>query len=180
MHYVSPALRRRYPFFARSILWACLTLAALVFLSAQAIAAELVAVNQALPAKAQDQALRNAIAGHRGQPVLINFWASWCETCREEMPVLQRLAQRWQNHGLHVITVAVADTPRQTQDYLEKIGVRLPVIHDSEQQIIRHWGVLAVPTTVILDKRHRIRLLGQGDIDWDAASIDRQLQPLFK
>ena len=95
------------------------------------------------------------------------------------MPALQRLAKRWQARGLTVITVAVADNPRQVSDTLEKLNVQLPVIHDPEQQIIQRWGVSFVPTTLILDARQRIRLRGQGAIDWDAASIDRQLQALF-
>ena len=182
MPHHSLASSKRCFCFAQSLLTALWIVVLLAFCNAETGAAELLAINRALPAKGEDQSnqrLHAAIAARKGQPLLINFWASWCETCREEMPALQRLAQRWQGRGLQLITVAVADTPKQTQDYLEKIGVQLPVIHDPEQQIIQRWGVLAVPTTVILDKRHRIRLFAQGDINWDAASIDRQLQPLF-
>ena len=174
------AVRKRFCPFVRRLLAAVRIVAALAFCATQANAAELLSTNEAAPAKAQNKQLHAAIAAHKGHPVLITFWASWCEPCREEMPALQRLAKRWQARGLTVITVAVADSPRHVSDTLEKLNVQLPVIHDPEQQIIQRWGVLAVPTTVILDKRHRIRLLGQGDINWDATAIDRQLQPLFK
>lgn len=174
------AVRKRFCPFVRRLLAAVRIVAALAFCATQANAAELLATNEAAPAKAQNKQLHAAIAAHKGHPVLINFWASWCEPCREEMPALQRLAKRWQARGLTVITVAVADSPRQVSDTLEKLNVQLPVIHDPEQQIIPRWGVSFLPTTLILDARQRIRLRGQGAIDWDAAAIDRQLQPLFK
>ena len=173
------AVRKRFCPFVRRLLAAVRIVAALAFCATQANAAELLATNEAAPAKAQNKQLHDAIAAHKGHPVLINFWASWCEPCREEMPALQRLAKRWQARGLTVITVAVADSPWQVSDTLEKLNVQLPVIHDPEQQIIQRWGVSFVPTTLILDARQRIRLRGQGAIDWDAASIDRQLQALF-
>ena len=174
------AVRKRFCPFVRRLLAAVRIVAALAFCATQANAAELLATNEAAPAKAQNKQLHDAIAAHKGHPVLINFWASWCEPCREEMPALQRLAKRWQARGLTVITVAVADSPRQVSDTLEKLNVQLPVIHNPEQQIIPRWGVSFLPTTLILDARQRIRLRGQGAIDWDAAAIDRQLQPLFK
>ena len=174
------AVRKRFCPFVRRLLAAVRIVAALAFCATQANAAELLATNEAAPAKAQNKQLHAAIAAHKGHPVLINFWASWCEPCREEMSALQRLAKRWQARGLTVITVAVADSPRQVSDTLEKLNVQLPVIHDPEQQIIQRWGVSFLPTTLILDARQRIRLRGQGAIDWDAAAIDRQLQPLFK
>lgn len=96
------------------------------------------------------------------------------------MPSLQRLAARWQGRGLAVITVAVADNTRQVEDFLWEIGVTLPVIHDHAQGLSRPWRARVLPTTLILDRQHRIRLRGQGAIDWDSPAIDQRLHPLFK
>jgi len=143
-------------------------------------AANLVSVSERNLPKASDRRLTDFLAAHRGKPVLINFWATWCEPCREEMPSLQRLAKRWRDQGLAVITIAVADNKKQAEDFLWEIGVDLPVIHDHAQALSRPWGARALPTTLILDRRHRIRLRGQGTIDWDAPEIDQQLQPHLK
>ena len=188
MLHPSLALRKRRCFFVRPRLRRLLVrvgiVAALAFCASLADASELLSVNEPLPAKTQNKGahaeLRSAIAAHQGHPLVISFWASWCDTCREEMPALQRLSKRWNKRGLAVITVAVADTPKQVKDTLEKLGVQLPVIHDPEQQLSRSWGVGFVPTTLILDARRRIRLIGQGPVDWDDVAIDRQIQPLFK
>ena len=88
------AVRKRFCPFVRRLLAAVRIVAALAFCATQANAAELLATNEAAPAKAQNKQLHDAIAAHKGHPVLINFWASWCEPCREEMPALQRLAKR--------------------------------------------------------------------------------------
>ena len=130
--------------------------------------------------KSTDRRLYDAIAALPGRAVVINFWASWCEPCREEMPALQRLSARWHDRGLTVITVAVADNPTNVEDYFWEISADLPVVSDHEQVISRSWSARSLPTTVILDRRHRIRLRGQGPIDWDTAAIEQQLQTLFK
>ena len=130
--------------------------------------------------KSADRRLHDALATQQGRAVVINFWASWCAPCSEEMPALQRLSERWRDRGLSVITVAVADNPTNVEDFFWEISADLPVVSDHEQVISRSWSARALPSTVILDRRHRIRLRGQGPIDWDAAAIDEQLKTLFK
>jgi thiol-disulfide isomerase/thioredoxin len=132
-----------------------------------------------VPAKSADQRLHDLVAAQKGRPVVINFWATWCEPCREELPLLQRLADRWHDQGLAVLTVAVADNLKRVEDVLWEASVNLPVIDDREQVISRSWGARALPTTLILDRKHRIRYRGQGAIDWSSAAVDQRLRPLF-
>jgi thiol-disulfide isomerase/thioredoxin len=134
---------------------------------------------QALPATS-DQRLAEVLGRHQGKPVLVNFWATWCEPCREEMPSLAHFAARWQAKGLVVLTVAVADNAARVDDFLWEVlptHQALPVLHDREQVISRAWGARVLPTSVVLDRRHRIVLRGQGAIDWDAPAIKEQLKP---
>lgn len=136
---------------------------------------------QAMPA-GKDTRLAQLLAQHKGKAVLLNFWATWCEPCREEMPSLARLDLRWQAKGLVVLTVAVADNAKQVEEFLwEALPEKqtLPVLHDREQTISRAWGARMLPTTLVLDRRHRIVARGLGAIDWDAPAIDKQLQTLL-
>jgi thiol-disulfide isomerase/thioredoxin len=129
-----------------------------------------------------DNRLTQMLAKYRGKPVLVNFWATWCEPCREEMPSLARLATRWQAKGLTVLTVAVADNSTRVEDFLwETLPARqaLPVLHDREQTLSRAWGARMLPTTLVLDRQHRIVARGLGAVDWDAPAIDRQLTKLI-
>ena len=139
-------------------------------------ASELTAVGAGSQSTPNDKLLSSLIATHRGRPVLINFWAFWCEPCRDEMPSLQRLADRYGSHRLLLITVAVADNRRQVERFFADNALRLPVIDDRDQTISRAWQVRVLPGTVVLDRRHRIRLRGQGAIDWDSETVTRRLQ----
>lgn len=76
-------------------------------------------IAQALPA-ATDARLKEALVRYKGKPVVVNFWATWCEPCREEMPSLARLAARWKNRAA-VLTVAVADNARRVDEFLWEI-----------------------------------------------------------
>jgi thiol-disulfide isomerase/thioredoxin len=157
-------------------------LAALLCCTGSAVAAGLEPVAaQALP-KSADARLTTAVAQNKGKPVLVNFWATWCEPCREEMPALGRLASRWQAKGLAVLTVAVADNAKRAEDFLWEVlpdQQTLPVLHDREQTISRAWSAHMLPTTVVLDRQHRIVARARGVIDWDAPATDQQLKKLI-
>ena len=167
--------KRRYHFVQR-FGTACWTILLFALCATTARPSELAAANAKMPSAAGDKRLHTAIAAQKGRPVLVNFWATWCEPCREEMPSLHRLAKRWLERGLVVITVAVADDKQRVTNYLEGIGMPFAVIHDQDQTINQLWGAYAVPTTLILDAHHRIRLRGLGAIDWDDPAIDQQLK----
>lgn len=142
-------------------------------------AAELKAVAATPPPRSSDQRLQTLLDANKGRPVIINFWATWCEPCREEMPALQRLADRLRERGLVVITVTVADKPTAVENFLREHAIRLPVVADREKIISRAWDIRALPATIVLDQRHRLRLRGLGLIDWDAPAVDAKLQALL-
>lgn len=179
MHQPLPTKGWRVSSFARcERVWVWLALA-LSLWAAPARANELALVNEALP-KATDQRLHAFLSAHKGKPVLINFWASWCQPCRDEMPALQRFAKRWQDKGLAVVLVAVADNARKADEFLWEMDVELPLINDPAQGLSRPWGARALPTTLVLDRKHRIRLRSLGAVDWESADTEQRFQPLTR
>lgn len=127
-----------------------------------------------------DPRLAQQMSVHAERPLVINFWASWCEPCRDEMPALGRLPKRLSSSGVIVMTVAVADSESDVAKFMRDAQLSLPVLHDRDQRISRAWGVRLLPYTVVLDRRHRIVARAQGEIDWDDAAVIEAVRRLVE
>lgn len=117
--------------------------------------------------------LRRALEPLRGQAVLVNFWATWCEPCRTEMPALVSLAEA--EPGLALVTVAVADRADDVRRFLDDHLVEPIAVQDPEQVIARAWDVRYLPTTLLLDAEHRPLLRVRGELDWHHASVRERI-----
>jgi peroxiredoxin len=102
------------------------------------------------------------LASFRGKAVVVNFWASDCGPCKQEMPRLQRAARRWAGRGAAVVGVDTIDSHRAAQDFARKHGVTYPIGFDDVGEIASRYGVAYTPTTFFVDRRGRIvkRVLG--------------------
>ncbi|WP_332671707.1 TlpA family protein disulfide reductase [Aromatoleum sp.] len=121
-------------------------------------------------------ALRAALEPLRARPVLVNFWASWCEPCRAEMPALVMLDET--EPGLALVTVAVADRLDDVRRFFDDHRLAPAVVLDPEQVIARAWDVRYLPTTLLLDRAHRPRHRVRGELDWRDAAVRRHLRTL--
>lgn len=98
----------------------------------------------------------------RGQVVLINFWASWCGPCRQEMPVLDRLHQRYKDTGFTVVGINVEGEAAPARAIADKAGVTFPILVDADQTISKLYDLKAMPSTVIVDRDGKIRFVHRG------------------
>ncbi len=114
----------------------------------------------------------------RGAPVLLNFWASWCEPCRAEMPSLELAAERFARQGLRVLAVNFRETDQALQRYLQVYPTGLTVLRDRDGATARRFGVRVFPTTVLVNARHRTRWVVQGEVDWTAPHAQAWLAEL--
>lgn len=118
--------------------------------------------------------LRRALEPLRGKAVLVNFWATWCEPCRTEMPALVSLAES--EPGLALVTVAVADRADEVRRFFHDHLVDPPLVNDPEQVISRAWDVRYLPTTVLLDAAHQPLLRARGELDWHHDSVRARIR----
>jgi thiol-disulfide isomerase/thioredoxin len=114
----------------------------------------------------------------RGKAVLVNFWASWCEPCRAEMPSLDALAQRLAPQGVVVLTVNLKEPLTTVQRFVQQTGLRLPVLQDLQGDMARQWGIRIYPSTVLIAADGRVRGTVRGEVDWMGVSAQQLLQPL--
>lgn len=138
--------------------------------------------NKAVPPPMELDALdgtRWRAASQRGQVLLVNFWATWCEPCRAELPSLQRLAQRGPAQGLRVVAANYGESPAAVQRYLQAQGLQLDVVLDRDGQLARAWTPRIFPSTVVFDRRGRPAGVLVGEIDWDAAEAQALLAPML-
>ena len=115
----------------------------------------------------------------RGKVVLVNFWATWCPPCVAEIPSLQRLYRRLQDRGLEILAVDVGESTQTMETFLKDKPVEFPVLMDNDGEALRRWGIYAFPTTLVLDRQHRIRYAVFGAFDWDSAEVIDTLEPLL-
>lgn len=102
------------------------------------------------------------LASLRGKAVVVNFWASDCGPCKQEMPRLQQAAERWAGKGATVVGVDTIDSHRAAEDFARKHGVTYPIGYDDVGDTASRYGVAYTPTTFFVDRRGRIvkRVLG--------------------
>lgn len=98
----------------------------------------------------------------RGQVVMINFWASWCGPCRAEMPLLEQIHQRYEPLGFTLLGVNVEENSADGQAFLRERPVSFPVLYDPENGISKLYDVVAMPSTVLIDRQGNIRYLHHG------------------
>ncbi len=115
-----------------------------------------------------------------GQVVVLNFWASWCEPCRAEMPSLERLAARHAQAGLQVIAVNFRESPNAVRRFMATTGMTLPVLMDADGSVAKSLRIGIFPTTVVVDRRGRIRFTVTGECAWDQEPASRWLRDVLQ
>ena len=98
----------------------------------------------------------------RGDVVLINFWATWCGPCRQEMPLLDELYQRYERVGFSLLGVNIDDDSRKAMSMISDLGVNFPVLFDNSKEVSKLYQVDAMPVTIIVDRDGTVRYVHQG------------------
>ena len=120
------------------------------------------------------------LADLQGRAVMLNFWASWCEPCRAEMPTLQQVADLYGPEKLLVLTINFKEPAARALQFAKTTGVSLPVLLDSNGKMAGQWGVKVFPTTLTLDARGKPRQRIKGEVDWTSAAAGKLLDTLLK
>lgn len=117
---------------------------------------------------APDFALRSAtgenlrLSEYRGDVVMINFWATWCGPCRQEMPLLDDLYNRYQRVGFRLLGVNIDDDSRRAMQMIEELGVNFPVLFDEQKEVSKLYEVGAMPVTLLVDREGTVRYVHLG------------------
>lgn len=101
---------------------------------------------------------------HKGKPVVINFFASWCLPCREEMPVLEKIVQEYEPKGVVFLGIAVDDTEVKMKEFINNYGVTFQVGLDKTTAIQKSFGLYGIPTTYFIDKKGIISYFHSGGV----------------
>lgn len=101
----------------------------------------------------------------RGKAVLLNFWASWCPPCREEMPYLQEAHERYGAEGLVVLAVNLDESPVAIRSFLDRYNIRLPVLLDRDLHVTERYGIIPLPTSFFIDRAGVVRSKVEGAMD---------------
>ncbi len=98
----------------------------------------------------------------RGEVVMINFWATWCGPCRQEMPLLEQIYQRYNRLGFTILGVNVEEHSADADRFLAETPVSFPILFDPSNEVSKRYGVSAMPSTAIVDRKGNVRFLHHG------------------
>jgi peroxiredoxin len=98
----------------------------------------------------------------KGQVVMINFWATWCGPCRREMPHLEALHQRYADLGFTLLGINVEDDSRGVDKFLRETPISFEVLYDPANQVSAMYDVIAMPSTVMVDREGNLRYMHHG------------------
>jgi peroxiredoxin len=103
-----------------------------------------------------------ALADFRGQIVLLNFWASWCGPCRQEMPILEQLNRQYHGKGVTLLGVNVEPDSAAAVQWLKATPVTFPILFDTDSKVSKLYEVAGMPNTVIIDRKGLVRYIHRG------------------
>ncbi len=115
-----------------------------------------------------------SVAEHIGKPVMINFWASWCEPCRSEMPLLDQKAQQYAAQGLTVLAVNLGESEKTVEGFRDEYGLSFPILLDKDDTVSAQYAIEPIPSTFFIDRTGRVQNVYIGELDEESAEENIQ------
>jgi peroxiredoxin len=115
---------------------------------------------------------------YRGQAVVLNFWATWCEPCLSEMPSLEDLERKFSGRAFKILAVNFAESEERVKAFLENYGIKLEVLYDKDMGAAKRWNARILPASFVIDPEGRVRYTVLGEADWTAPAIVSAIEKL--
>jgi peroxiredoxin len=119
------------------------------------------------------------LADYRGRVVLVNFWATWCEPCREEMPSMQRLKQKLAGKPFAVLAVNLDEPEARIRKFLAQMTVDFTILLDPGRKIARSWNARILPASFVIGPDGAIRYSLVGELDWSHDQVVSRIAALL-
>ena len=108
-----------------------------------------------------------SLSAYKGKVVFLNFWATWCPPCQEEMPSMEKLYQRLKSQGLEILAVDLGEDSGTVQQFIRDRSYTFPVLLDMDNKVGSLYGIRSIPSTFIIDREGKIISMIVGGRDWD-------------
>jgi cytochrome c biogenesis protein CcmG/thiol:disulfide interchange protein DsbE len=118
-----------------------------------------------------------SLKDYRGKVVVMNFWASWCDPCVKELPLLERAHQQLQRHNATVLGINIQDAPEDAMAFVNRFKLTYPSLRDVDRKFARRYGTNGYPETFVIDRDGQVVALRRGPVD--QAWIDQTVKPLL-
>jgi len=120
------------------------------------------------------------LADYRGKVVLVNFWATWCEPCRAEMPSMDRLRSSLKGKPFEVLAVNLAEPLSRIEKFVDSMPLGFPLLRDRDGGAGRAWKAKLLPASFLIDRDGKIRYVAYGEIDWTSEAVRARVAELLQ
>ncbi|MFL5313135.1 MAG: peroxiredoxin family protein [Myxococcales bacterium] len=120
------------------------------------------------------------LSDYRGKVVLLNFWATWCEPCRLELPSIERLRAALAGRPFVILAVQMGGSARTAHDVAEELGLRFPLLLDRDSTTTAAWGVKTLPTSFLIGRDGKVAFTHSGELDWSSVEARRRVEALLR
>ena len=110
---------------------------------------------------------QHILSDYKGQVVIVNFWATWCLPCREEMPSMQRAWEQLKDDNVTLLGINVGGDEESINSFLDDYPVDFPILMDTDSSVTTEWAVLGLPTTFVVDPAGKVVYRAYGGREWD-------------
>jgi peroxiredoxin len=119
------------------------------------------------------------LSDYNGKVILLNFWATWCPPCREEIKSLERLYQKYKDNDLIIFAISLDRTPEKAKRFIKELAPSFPVLYDYNAMVSKKYNVFSIPTTFLIDKKGRIVDIFFGEHNWASKTLIQKIEGLF-
>jgi len=121
-----------------------------------------------------------SLSQFKGQVVMLNFWASWCGPCRQEMPILESIHRKYKPLGFTMLGVNVEPDAKAAEAFLAQTPVSFPIAYDPQSKVSKLYDVAGMPSTVIVDRKGAVRFIHRGYKPGDENEYLDQIRTLVR
>ncbi len=133
-----------------------------------------------LPAQTLNSVPAPKISDLKKDIVLVDFWATWCEPCKESLPVYEELYKKWKDKGLRVVAFNVDDNRKEAEAFLKKNPLHFPIFYDGDRKYVDLFGIQAVPTLLLFDQNLKLQETYRGYTPNKIESLKKKIETQLK